>query len=453
MNAKKDMESQLETAPLGRLLLKMAIPGVLSQLLLLLYNMVDRIYLGRLPSGGEIALTAVGICVPITYLLNAVAILFGQGGATRAVIALAQGQNDESDKILGNSILSMIVSGIIISVAMNIWAEPIMLLLGAGPDTLGDAVTYMRIYSAGAIFIEGYMGLLQFMITQGFTKDAMFYVLAGAISNVIVDPILIFGFRMGVAGAAIATVLSQAIIAVCAFCFLCGKKSKIRVRKSAFRPDFKTWLTITSLGAAPAFTQIMEAFLSTVMNSSMQKFGGDIATLGITLTTGISMLIWMPSTGINQGAQSLISYNYGKENYKRVRQVVKMLMLVQFVFFGTCTALLEIFPQWFIKIFSSEAAVIETDSWMLRYFMVGFFFLPILNVIQQTFISIGDSKMSFMLIALRKLILHTPLLFLLPFMMSNKALGIVLSEPISDVLTVLAAIIIAVPVLKKRIGK
>ena len=434
------------------LLRRMAIPGVLSQLLLLLYNMVDRIYLGRLNDGG-MALLAVGLCLPITYFLNAVAFLFGQGGAARAMIRLGAGKRGEAEEIMGNSVTAITVSGLILTLLLSVFAEPIMYLLGASAVSIDAAVAYMRLYSLGAVAIMGYMGFLQFVITQGATKQAMFYVIGGAVCNVVLDPILIFACDMGVAGAAIATVLSQLLIAGFSIRFLASEKSRLRLRLRGMVPKRAYLITIVSLGFSPFLMQITEAILTVVTDASAQKYGGDISALGMTLAVSLSMAIWMPSNGINQGAQALLSYNFGSGDYGRVRQTVNTLMRYQLIFFGIMTALIELFPGLFIRIFTSDPGVIREATWMVRVNTAGFFVLPIQTVFQQIYLSCGQEKQSLAMVILRKLVLHIPLLFILPLCMENKVLAVVLAETISDVVSVVITSIYFIPEFHKKLHR
>jgi len=449
------MEKRVDILAAGdipKLLRKMAVPGVLSQILLLLYNMVDRIYLGRLNDGG-MALLAVGLCLPITYFFNAVAFLFGQGGAARAMIKLGSGERNEAERIMGNSVTSITVSGLILTLVLYTFAKPIMYLLGAGDASIDAAVTYMRIYTLGAVAIMGYMGFLQFVITQGATKQAMYYVISGAVMNIVLDPVLIFGCKLGVAGAAIATVLSQLLIAVFSIVFLAGKKSRLRLSLKNMVPSFPVQKVIISLGFSPFLMQITEAVLTIVTDASAQKYGGDISALGMTLAVSLSMAIWMPSNGINQGAQALLSYNYGSGDYDRVRRTVKTLIGYQLVFFGIMTAALELFPGVFIRIFTSDPSVIKEASWMVRVNTAGFFILPIQTVFQQIYLSTGQERSSLAMVIIRKLVLHIPLLFLLPLVMQNKVLAVVLAETISDIVSVAVTSIYFIPEFYKMLKK
>ncbi|MCR5143037.1 MAG: MATE family efflux transporter, partial [Ruminococcus sp.] len=323
---------------------------------------------------------------------------------------------------------------------------PIMYFLGASDASIGAAVTYMRIYTLGAVAIMGYMGFLQFVISQGATKQAMIYVVLGALLNVVLDPILIFGLDMGVAGAAIATVLSQLLIAVLSICFLMSKKSAITLRFKSMKLKASILATIVTLGFSPFLMQITEAALNVAVNASAQKYGGDISALGITLAVSLSMAIWMPSSGINQGAQALLSYNYGSKNYERVMQTSKTLLRFQFMFFVPMTALLELFPEVFLRIFTSDPAVIKEASWMVRLYSAGFFIIPIQTVFQQITLSTGQEKDCLYMVIIRKLVLHIPLLFILPMFMTNKTLAVVLSAPVSDVLSVVVTVVCFVPV-------
>ena len=440
----KDMKEVLSNGDIPFLLRKMAIPGVISQILLLLYNMVDRIYLGRMNDGG-MALLAVGLCLPVTYIFNAFAFLFGQGGAARAMIKLGSGRRDEAETIMGNSVASIVVSGAILTVVLYIFAELVMYFLGASAASIEAAVSYMRIYTLGAAAIMGYMGFLQFVISQGATRQAMIYVVAGAVLNVVLDPILIFGFKMGVAGAAIATVLSQLLIAVLCIRFLTGPGSSLTLRFRGMKPKARVIAAIVTLGFSPFLMQITESVLNVAVDASAQRYGGDISALGITLAVSLSMVIWMPSSGINQGAQALLSYNYGSQNYDRVMQTAKTLLRYQLLFFWPMTALLELCPQVFLRIFTFDPAVIEEAAWMVRLYAAGFFLIPIQTVFQQINLSTGQERACLFMVIIRKLILHIPLLLLLPMVMRQKVLAVVLSAPVSDVMSVVVTLLVFVP--------
>ena len=450
---KTDMlKNNFSTGSIPSMLRQMAIPGVISQILLLLYNMVDRIYIGHLNDGG-IALLAIGLCLPITYFFNAVVFLFGQGGAARAMIKLGGGRRDEAESIMGNSVLSILVSGVMLTVVLYVFAEPIMYFLGASDVSIDASVTYMRIYTLGAVAIMGYMGVIQFVISQGATKEAMIFVVFGAALNVILDPILIFGCGMGVAGAAIATVVSQLLIAILSMSFLTSKKSRLILTLSSMRPKLSVLTAIVTLGFSPFLMQITEFVLNIAVNASAQKYGGDISALGITLAVSLSMAIWMPSSGINQGSQALLSYNYGSKNESRVMMTAKTLLKYQFLFFWPMTMLLQLFPELFLRIFTSNPAVIQEAIWMVRLYTAGFFVIPIQTVFQQIFLSTGQEKACLLMVIIRKLVLHIPLLVILPLFMPNKVLAVVLSAPVSDILSVVVTCVCFVPIFYYQMKK
>ena len=450
---KTDMlKNNFSTGSIPSMLRQMAIPGVISQILLLLYNMVDRIYIGHLNDGG-IALLAIGLCLPITCFFNAVAFLFGQGGAARAMIKLGGGRRDEAESIMGNSVLSILVSGVMLTVVLYVFAEPIMYFLGASDVSIDASVTYMRIYTLGAVAIMGYMGVIQFVISQGATKEAMIFVVFGAALNVILDPILIFRCGMGVAGAAIATVVSQLLIAILSMSFLTSKKSRLILTLSSMRPKLSVLTAIVTLGFSPFLMQITEFVLNIAVNASAQKYGGDISALGITLAVSLSMAIWMPSSGINQGSQALLSYNYGSKNESRVMMTAKTLLKYQFLFFWPMTMLLQLFPELFLRIFTSNPAVIQEAIWMVRLYTAGFFVIPIQTVFQQIFLSTGQEKACLLMVIIRKLVLHIPLLVILPLFMPNKVLAVVLSAPVSDILSVVVTCVCFVPIFYYQMKK
>ena len=361
------------------------------------------------------------------------------------MIKLGEGRRDEAERILGNSVVSILISGSVLTVVLYIFAEPIMFFLGASSTSITAAVTYMRIYTLGAVAIMGYMGFLQFVISQGATKQAMIFVVLGALTNVVLDPILIFGCGLGVAGAAIATVLSQLLIAVLCIWFLTSPGSSLKLKPGGMKLKGSVLLAVVTLGVSPFLMQITEAVLNVAVDASAQKYGGDISALGITLAVSLSMVIWMPSSGINQGAQALLSYNYGSKNYDRVKKKKKTLLKYQFLFFWPMTALLELFPQVFIRIFTSDPAVVNEAVWMVRLYAAGFFLIPVQTVFQQINLSTGQERACLFMVLIRKLVLHIPLLILLPLVMENKVLAVVLSAPVSDVLSVLVTLVFFVP--------
>ena len=323
----KDVSAQLAAAPVTPLLLKLAIPTILAQLVNLLYNIVDRIYIGHMPVVGDIALTGVGICFPVIYLLSAFAALIGQGGAPRAAIAMGKGDNNEAERILGTCFTSLIVTALLLTAAFQLWGEDLLWLFGASEDTIGYALPYMRIYAAGSLFVMMALGMNLFITTQGYTTFSMITVVLGAALNIILDPVFIYAFDMGVAGAAWATILSQAVSAAFAVAFFFGKRTKLRLKRAYLLPSLKLLGPILALGLAPFVMQSTEAILNVAFNSSLQKYGGDVPVGCMTVSATIMQMFWLPSQGIGQGAQPILSYNFGAGNMERVRKAFTTMLV------------------------------------------------------------------------------------------------------------------------------
>ena len=435
----KDVTSQLASAPVAPLLLKLAIPTILAQLVNLLYNIVDRIYIGHMPVVGDIALTGVGLCFPVVYLLSAFAALIGQGGAPRAAIAMGRGDNDEAERILGTCFTSMIVTAVVLTVAFQLWGEKLLWLFGASEDTIGYAFDYMRIYAAGSLFVMMALGMNLFITTQGYTTFSMITVIIGAALNIILDPVFIYAFHMGVAGAAWATILSQAVSAVFAVCFFFGKRTKLRLKPKYLRPSLRLLGPILALGLAPFVMQATEALVNVSFNSSLQAYGGDVPVGCMTVSTTIMQIFWLPSQGIGQGAQPILSYNFGAGNMERVRKAFLAMLAVSAVFICAGWAAVMLFPTFFIRIFNDAPALLEMGSWTLRVYLATFFLMSVQMSIQQVFVSVGRAKSAVFVACVRKVILLIPLIYILPNFFEDKVFAVFLAEPVSDFLSVVTA--------------
>lgn len=352
MNEKKlDISRQLATAPVWKLIIKLSIPAILAQIVNLLYNVVDRIYIGHMEEVGTAALTGVGLCNPIIVLISAFTMLVAQGGAPRAAIQMGKGDIKNAEKILGNCFSLLIVFAALLTVAFLIFGEKLLMVFGASEDTIIYALPYMQIYVAGSIFVMISLGLNMFITTQGFTKISMATVLIGAICNIVLDPIFIFAFKMGVRGAAIATIISQCVSAVWVLLFLFGKKTKLRIRKENLLPKAKTMLPVLALGISPFIMNATEAVINISFNSSLQKYGGDIAVGAMTICATVFQMAWVPAQGIGQGAQPIISYNYGAKNAGRVKQAFKAFLIICFTYIFAFGALLSCSHS-FLSVFS-----------------------------------------------------------------------------------------------------
>ena len=431
----KNVSSPLGTAPIGKLMVKMALPTVVAQIVNLLYNIVDRIYIGHIEGVGADALTGVGLCLPMIMLMNAFAMLGAAGGAPRAAIALGQGRKEEAERILGNCSSMLLLFSAMITAVFLLFAEPLLRLFGASDATLPYALDYMNIYSCGAIFVLLVLGLNTFLTTQGFSNFAMVTTLIGAIINIILDPILIFGLGMGVRGAAIATVISQAVGSCWVLWFLMkGKKTILRLRLSQMKLIGSVVGPCLGLGISGFVMMATEAFLSISFNASLQEFGGDIAVGSMTIISSCSQLALMPASGICQGCQPIVSYNFGAGKMDRVKACFKRQLLLCGGYTTAFWALSMLFPQVLVQIFNSDPALVEHTVWTMRVYMAGIFAMGFQLTCQQCFMALGQAKVSLLLACLRKLILLIPLIFVLPLFIENKVFAVFLAEPVSDIL-------------------
>ncbi len=439
MDKRQDISKQMATAPIWSLIIKLSIPAILAQIVNLFYNVVDRIYIGHMEDVGTVALTGVGLCVPVITLISAFTMLVAQGGAPRAAIEMGKGDIKKAEKILGNCFVLLFFFAIVLTILFMAFGERLLMAFGASEETIIYALPYMQIYSAGSIFVMISLGLNMFITTQGFTKISMATVLIGAICNIILDPIFIFAFDMGVSGAAVATIISQAVSAIWVLCFLLGKKTKLRIRKENLLPSAKILLPVFALGISPFIMNATEAVINVAFNSSLQKYGGDIAVGAMTICTTVFQMAWVPAQGIGQGAQPIISYNYGAKNADRVKQAFKAFLTICFSYVFIFGMAIELFPQFFIGIFNDNPELVETATWTIRLYGCAMVFFGIQMAVQQTFIALGKAKASLFIACLRKVILLVPLIYILPNFFENKVFAVFLAEPVSDAISILTA--------------
>lgn len=415
--------------------------------------MVDRIYIGHIPETGDLALTGLGLCFPILMIVTAFAQLVGGGGAPMVAIHMGKGEQEEAEKILGSGVAALGLIAVVLTVVIEIFAVPILQMFGASENTLPYALDYMRIYVAGTIFIMVSLGLNSFITTQGFSKVAMKTVIIGALCNIILDPIFIFVFNMRVQGAALATIISQGISAIWVMLFLTGKKTIIRIKKKYLRLDKKVLLPVMALGISPFIMSATESAINIAFNSSLSRFGGDVAVGAMTILSSIMQLQMMPVQGLSQGAQPIMSYNYGAKNMDRVRRTYQLLLACclgyTLIFWGA----VQLFPEVFVKIFNNSPELLETTVWALRIYMAVSGLFGIQMAVQQTFVSLGQAKLSLFIACLRKLILLLPLIFILPMFLENKVFAVFLAEPISDFISVTVASTLFILNINKILGK
>jgi putative MATE family efflux protein len=444
----------LGTEPLGKLLFKLAVPSVVAQIINMLYNIVDRIYIGHMAEGGSLALTGLGVCMPIIMVVSAFAALVSMGGAPRASIAMGRGDNSAAERILGNCFILQIIISAILTPALLIWDRDLLLAFGASPDTIGFAAGYMDIYALGTIFVQLTLGMNAFITAQGFSKTGMYTVLIGAVSNIILDPVFIFGLDMGVRGAALATVISQCISCLWVLLFLRGEKTILRLKKENMRVEAGVILPCLALGLAAFIMQSSESIISVSFNTSLLKYGGDIAVGAMTILSSINMFAMLPLQGLGQGAQPIVSYNYGAKDAGRVRGAFKLLLRSSMIYAGALWLIIMLFPQAFTGLFTPNAELAAfTQAAMRRYFAVMFMF-GIQVACQMTFTAIGSARSSIAVAVVRKFVLLLPLIYLMPALFpGDKAMAVYLAEPAADFIAVTFTAILFSVQFKKAIEK
>lgn len=429
----RSSEEALASAPIGILMLKLAVPAVAAQVINMLYNIVDRIYIGHIPEVGRTALTGLGITFPIIMLVSAFAAFAGQGGAPLASIRLGAGDRNGAEKILGNSTTMLLCTSVVLTVVFSIIKEPVLMAFGASADTIGYAVDYISIYLLGTIFVQYALGLNTFISAQGKAMVAMCSVLIGAVLNIILDPVFIFVFNMGVQGAAIATVISQGVSACWVVGFLCSGRSGIRIRKVNLKPNWSVMGKIAALGIAPFIMQSTESLVTVVLNSGLQRYGGDLYVGTLTIMQSVMQMVVMPTQGITQGVQPIMSYNYGAQNYQRVRKTFKLLLKVTLTVTVCAFLIVSLIPELLALIFNDDPELVELTGKMMPIFFGGIWAFGAQMACQSAFMAMGQAHTSLFLALLRKVILLIPLALLLPWAMGN-VLGIYIAEPVADIL-------------------
>lgn len=438
MKAAKEVDLGKESV--GKLFVMLAVPAIASQIVNALYNIVDRMYIGHIPEVGATALTGVGICFPLIMIISAFAALVAMGGAPRASIFMGKGNQEGAEKILGNCFSALVITAIVLTVVTLSFQTSLLDLFGASENTLPYAQRYMSIYAIGTIFVQMTLGMNAFISAQGFSKISMLTVVIGAITNIVLDPILIFVFDMGVQGAALATVLSQGVSTIWVLSFLCGKQTTIRIRKENLHIDPHILMPAIALGTAPFIMQSTESILVLCFNSSLLKYGGDLAVGAMTILSSVMQFAMLPLSGFTQGAQPIISYNYGANQIDRLKLAFKYslcsCLLYSFVLWLCAMA----FPHIFTMMFTSDPALTEISIWALRIYMFGCIFFGAQIACQQAFIALGNAKTSAFLAMFRKIIVLIPLIYILPNFFEDKVFAVFLAEPIADILAVLTTV-------------
>ncbi len=432
-----DNKDFLGTQPIGRLLLKLALPTVAAQLINMLYNIVDRMYIGHIKDVGALALTGVGVCMPLIMIISAFAALVGNGGAPRASIYMGKKDTDTAQKILGNCFSLQIIISIILTIILLIGNETFLLAFGASENTISYAVNYMNIYAIGTIFVQLTLGMNAFITAQGFAKTGMLSVLIGAVANIVLDPVFIFGMNMGVRGAALATIISQTLSCIWVLSFLFGKKTFLKIKPENLRLHAKIILPCVALGSSLFIMQASESIISVCFNSSLLKYGGDIAVGAMTILTSVMQFAMLPLQGLGQGAQPIMSYNYGAKNNDRVRKTFRLLLKVSFGYSIVLWAIVMLFPQMFAMMFTSDNALLSFTSQALRIYMASMFMFGIQIACQMAFNALGKAKDSIIVAVMRKFILLIPLIYIMPAIFkANQTNAVYMAEPVADFIAV-----------------
>ena len=422
----------LETMPVGLLFLKMTLPAVLSQLINILYNLVDKMFIGHMKNGGAEALAGMGVTTPVILLLSAFSALVSMGGAPKAAIVLGKNEKDTAERIMGSCTALLLVISFFLTAGMLLWGKKILLVFGASKDTISYAAEYMRIYCLGTVFIQLSLGLNTFITTQGFAKVSMINVAIGAVINVILDPVLIYVCDLGIRGAALATVIAQAVSCVFVVRFLTSGKSTMRLRRLYIRIDWKLLLPCILLGTSPALMQITENMVAISFNTVLQRYGGDMAVASMSILNSVMQFVMLLLPGLVQGAQPILSYNLGAGRIERVRKTFHYLLFSCIA--GSCIIWVAcmVFPEHIIGIFTNSAALRTYSVTPLRIYLCLLCIYGIQVACQYSFVALDQAKTAIFLTIWRKIILLIPLIFLLPQVVSNPTIGVFLAEPIAD---------------------
>lgn len=436
-------ENTLSNSPVGKTLFRLALPTVVAGVINMLYNVVDRVYIGHMGENSALALTGVGVCLPLIMFVSAFSAFTATGSAPRASIFLGNGEKDKAERLLSVSLVIQVIISLILTALLLIFHRPLLLAFGASINTIEYASRYMSVYALGTVFVEVTLGLNAFITAQGRTVVSMLVVLTGAVLNIILDPIFIYAFDMGVEGAAWATVISQMVSAVLCVIYLTGKKSMMRLDLSLVKGSFKLFLPSFLLGLSSFVMQSTESLISICFNSSLLRYGGDLAVGAMTICSSVMQMALLPLQGIAQGAQPLSSYNYGKGNMERVKLCYKTLLCVCFTYSALLWGTVELFPRFFASIFTSESSLISYSIPIIRIYMAMLGLMGILISSQMTFVSIGSALSSVSIALVRKIVLLIPLIFIMPRLFPENAVyAIFFSEPIADFLAITFTVIV-----------
>ena len=423
----------------GTLLVRLALPAIAAQLIIALYNIVDRMYIGHIEGVGDLALTGLGVCFPVLMFISALSALVGMGGGSRAAIRMGEGREDLANEILGSCAALLAVISAAVTVVFQLLKEPMLLLFGASGNTIGYAADYLGVYLWGTLFVQVSLGLNNFITTQGFSTYSMATVVIGAVTNIVLDPIFIFGFGMGVKGAALATILAQGVSALWVLSFLRGRRTRLRLQARCLRLRWSILAPVVAIGVSPFIMQSTESLVNIALNSSLKHYGGDLYVGAMTIASSIMQVLWMPFQGLAQGAQPIIGYNYGAGSLDRVKRCFSLMLRFSLLLSVAGWAAVELFPGVFVALFNNKPELVALTVRVLRIYMAGFFMMGLQSACQQTFVALGQARVSLFLALLRKVILLIPLIYLLPLLLTgNQVFAVYLAEPAADLLAATA---------------
>ena len=423
----------------GTLLVRLALPAIAAQLINALYNIVDRMYIGHIEGVGDLALTGLGVCFPVLMFISALSALVGMGGGSRAAIRMGEGREDQANEILGSCAALLAVISAAVTVVFQLLKEPMLLLFGASGNTIGYAADYLGVYLWGTLFVQVSLGLNNFITTQGFSTYSMATVVIGAVTNIVLDPIFIFGFGMGVKGAALATILAQGVSALWVLSFLRGRRTRLRLQARCLRLRWSILAPVVAIGVSPFIMQSTESLVNIALNSSLKHYGGDLYVGAMTIASSIMQVLWMPFQGLAQGAQPIIGYNYGAGSLDRVKRCFSLMLRFSLLLSVAGWAAVELFPGVFVALFNNKPELVALTVRVLRIYMAGFFMMGLQSACQQTFVALGQARVSLFLALLRKVILLIPLIYLLPLLLTgNQVFAVYLAEPAADLLAATA---------------
>lgn len=446
-------KSFLGTQPIKKLLPKLAVPTVIAQLVNMLYNIVDRIYIGHIPEVGSLALTGIGVCMPLILIVSAFSAFVASGGAPRASIFMGRSDGDSAEKTLGGCLTMQVIISLLLTAAMLIWKDELLYLFGASENTISYAVDYMGIYALGTIFVQITLGLNSFITAQGFAKVGMKTVIIGAVLNIVLDPVFIFALGMGVKGAALATIISQAVSCAWVISFLCGSKTVLRLKKENLLSGLRLTPPCIALGLSVFVMQASESVISMCFNTSLLRYGGDIAVGAMTILSSVMQFAMLPLQGVAQGAQPITSYNFGAGNSARVRESFRLLLTVCLVYSVALWGLVMLFPRIFVGMFASDTQLIDFASRALRIYCGAMFIFGIQISCQMTFVSIGYALCSIIVAVMRKFVLLIPLIYIMPQLLSDKVSAVYAAEPVADSLAVIFTAVMFAVNFKKALWK